>query len=102
VKISEYFDAGIPFIAENMIRVREGAEKVLLTGPGAPMACRDFSGFFPGEILCSSERRGYAGNMLDIAISNGILTDKGEEEFYSGPEYIRKSDAEIRAGITGL
>jgi tRNA threonylcarbamoyladenosine biosynthesis protein TsaB len=98
-KISGYFDAGIPFLAENMTRVREGAEKALLTGPGAPAACRDFSGFFPGEILSSPGRRGYAGDMLEIAITDGIITGKGEDEFFSGPEYIRKSDAEIRAGL---
>ncbi|MDR1617473.1 MAG: tRNA (adenosine(37)-N6)-threonylcarbamoyltransferase complex dimerization subunit type 1 TsaB [Treponema sp.] len=102
VKISGYFDAGIPFLAENMTKAREGAEKVLLTGPGGPMACRDFSGLFPGEIFCSSDRRGYAGNMLEIAMTDGILRGKGEDEFFSGPEYIRKSDAEARAEIIEL
>jgi tRNA threonylcarbamoyladenosine biosynthesis protein TsaB len=95
VKIAGYFDAGMPFIAENMTGNREGEERVLLTGPGASMARQSLSVFFSGEILCSSGRRGYAGDMLEVAVTDGIfIGDRENNEVFSGPEYIRKSDAE--------
>jgi tRNA threonylcarbamoyladenosine biosynthesis protein TsaB len=99
MKTAGYFDAGIPFIAENITAIREGTEKILLTGPGASMASLSLSGFFPGEILCSSGRRGYAGDMLEIAVTDDIVTGSRENEAFSGPEYIRKSDAESGNGL---
>jgi hypothetical protein len=99
VKISEYLDAGTPFIAENIIRIREKEEKILLTGPGAPAVYRNLLDSFPGEMICSSGRRGYAGDMLEIAIIDGILINDNGNEFFSGPEYIRKSDAELKSGF---
>jgi tRNA threonylcarbamoyladenosine biosynthesis protein TsaB len=99
MKVAGYFDAGTSFIAENITEIREGAEKVLFTGPGAPMVRRLFPDFFSGEILCSSGRRGYAGDMLEIAVTDDIVKGNRENEVFSGPEYIRKSDAESGNGL---
>jgi tRNA threonylcarbamoyladenosine biosynthesis protein TsaB len=72
----------------------------ILTGPGAPLLLPFFSGppFPRPPVLDPNFRRGRAGELITIAkrlkLQNNDKYGNGEDVF-SGPLYLRKSDAEI-------
>jgi tRNA threonylcarbamoyladenosine biosynthesis protein TsaB len=69
-----------------------GDGPILLTGPAAHLALEKLSK--PAEFFVDpGARRGKARELLDTIKKNGILATG--EEFYSGPLYLRKSDAEL-------
>jgi tRNA threonylcarbamoyladenosine biosynthesis protein TsaB len=74
----------------------------LLTGPGAPLLLASLSGLpLPQTpVLDPNFRRGRAGELIAIAKRSKLQNNEyeTEEDLFSGPLYVRKSDAE--AGIT--
>jgi tRNA threonylcarbamoyladenosine biosynthesis protein TsaB len=71
----------------------------LLTGPGAPLLLSSLSGLRLPQtpVLDPNFRRGWAGELIAIA-KKSKLKDNGyceEEDIFSGPLYLRKSDAEL-------
>jgi tRNA threonylcarbamoyladenosine biosynthesis protein TsaB len=114
-RISGYLDAGLPDISATALtalsEAPEGEQRLLLTGPDAGMFLRklhdsaghgaasekpDAAPLFPAD-LCRLDpefRRGKARDLLVIAKKVDIFNNV-EEEVFSGPEYIRKSDAEL-------
>jgi tRNA threonylcarbamoyladenosine biosynthesis protein TsaB len=77
-----------PFIDKN--------QRIFLTGPDAAML-KDALKPFAGDetlVLDPSGLRGYAPILLELE-KKCDLTDNDTELFYSGPEYMRKSDAEL-------
>jgi tRNA threonylcarbamoyladenosine biosynthesis protein TsaB len=75
---------------------------VILTGPGAGLLASRLEALPGGEAapefrvdpLC---RRGRAGELLKLAKDAFLINNEGETVF-SGPEYIRPSDAELKSG----
>ena len=98
-------DAGPGPIAEVLAGVPEN-QKVLLTGPDADtlfkiLLDRD-DGKFAGRLeLDSGPQQGYAGVLLDIAKKTKIIDRDTTAWLFSGPEYIRKSDAELKYSQEG-
>ncbi|MDR2302965.1 MAG: tRNA (adenosine(37)-N6)-threonylcarbamoyltransferase complex dimerization subunit type 1 TsaB [Treponema sp.] len=77
-----------PFIDKN--------QRIFLTGPDAAML-KDALKPFAGDetlVLDPSGLRGYAPILLEVEKKCG-LSDNDTELCYSGPEYLRKSDAEL-------
>jgi tRNA threonylcarbamoyladenosine biosynthesis protein TsaB len=104
-RLSDYMDAGLPAICAAAVRALEeapdGEKRVLLTGPDAALfqerLLKDSAG--PGipaeEVSLDPEfRRGQAKNLLEIAKNVNIFNNK-DEALLCGPEYLRKSDAEL-------
>jgi tRNA threonylcarbamoyladenosine biosynthesis protein TsaB len=93
-RLGDYLDAAPEELAAILAAKRRGAEPVIFAGPDGALVREklkppDQTGFFidPGG------KRGKARELLDIIKKNGTL-NVGEEVF-SGPLYLRKSDAEL-------
>ncbi|GHV95318.1 hypothetical protein AGMMS50293_16380 [Spirochaetia bacterium] len=88
-------DAGPALIAQTITGALEslpGEKQVLLTGPDAeklyPLLPEGLASLAGGAL------KGYARTLLDIAKKCKIF-DNCDTDWFSGPEYIRKSDAEL-------
>ncbi|MDR1277186.1 MAG: tRNA (adenosine(37)-N6)-threonylcarbamoyltransferase complex dimerization subunit type 1 TsaB [Treponema sp.] len=108
-RISGYMDAEAPRIVELAVQALSaappGEQGLLLTGPDAVLFKRELdkipakSGIFPSNpanlaSLDPEFRKGWARDLLEIAKKIDIFNnDQGA--VFSGPEYIRKSDAEL-------
>jgi tRNA threonylcarbamoyladenosine biosynthesis protein TsaB len=68
-------------------------EKIILTGPGA----QTFYNNLPedGQFFPPCKKQGYARELIFIAKKTNIFNNDTSAFLYSGPEYIRKTDAEL-------
>ena len=94
-----YMDDGPEALADELGRARINSdEQIILTGPGAALLqsrLRDFSpeNPRPDNILLDPQYgRGRARELLEITKCDII---EGANDLYSGPVYLRKSDAEL-------
>ncbi|MFP3041783.1 tRNA (adenosine(37)-N6)-threonylcarbamoyltransferase complex dimerization subunit type 1 TsaB [Treponema primitia] len=94
-----YRDASPEEIAETLKTSVTGDEPVMLTGPAAEMLQEKLSPLFEGSpdrgrfFVDPLGKRGKARELLDIVKKMDIL--KAAQEVFSGPLYLRKSDAEL-------
>jgi tRNA threonylcarbamoyladenosine biosynthesis protein TsaB len=105
-RISDYMDAGIPAVAAAAARALEeapgGEKRALLTGPDAGLFLERLAkipagtGLLPAAAVSLDPefRRGQAKILLEIA-KNLDIFDNDNAALFSGPEYLRKSDAEL-------
>lgn len=70
------------------------AAPILVTGPAAELALPGLKAAFPGIVSGRACERGYAAELLDIALKHGIIC-KDISVLNRGPLYLRKSDAEL-------
>jgi tRNA threonylcarbamoyladenosine biosynthesis protein TsaB len=103
--ISDYLDAPPAMILEKAAALRLSPEEPLvLTGPGTPLLLEKLenleefkkSRFSSHFFRDPAFRRGRALELLEMIRQYGII--KGEDT-YSGPLYLRKSDAELNHGM---
>jgi tRNA threonylcarbamoyladenosine biosynthesis protein TsaB len=92
-------DAEVPLIAQTLGQIEKDAlaGPVLLTGPDAGAFALRLGALLPGtdlrvDPLC---RKGRAAELLKVA-KNAILLNNEVSDIFSGPEYIRPSDAELK------
>jgi tRNA threonylcarbamoyladenosine biosynthesis protein TsaB len=104
-RLTEYLDCRAEELAVHISAALEssaGGNIFMLTGPGAALAQNALLPLLPGaSILTESPRRDYASLMPRYIKETRptVLTAKTTEDtLISAPLYIRKSDAEIRAG----
>jgi tRNA threonylcarbamoyladenosine biosynthesis protein TsaB len=78
---------------------------ILLTGPDADLLASRLEFLFSREPEAELElridplcRRGRAGELLKLA-KDTFLLNNGIDDVFSGPEYIRPSDAELKSGL---
>jgi tRNA threonylcarbamoyladenosine biosynthesis protein TsaB len=88
-RLCEDLDASPEYIAECIEKLAQDAP-LLLAGPDAPLLSPALERFRPR--LSANFRQGYAKTLLDLA---PLFIEKNK---FCGPEYIRKSDAEIEFG----
>jgi len=78
-------------------------EQIILTGPGSALLYESFPEETKNRIIIMEENKGYAGEIINIAKKRNIPDNDDIAYLYSGPEYIRKTDAEInleeKAGV---
>ena len=94
-QISDYLDAKPLAIAEMAEKNALGSDKsIVITGSGTEKLHQCLTAFadFRIPMIPLFPRRGAAKDLLEIAKSS-IL--KGKNDINSGPDYIRKSDAEL-------
>jgi tRNA threonylcarbamoyladenosine biosynthesis protein TsaB len=94
LRLGDYLDAAPEELAAALAAERRGNEPVMLAGPAGALVREklrpsDEKGFF----VDSQGKRGKARELLDIIKKTGTLTSS--EEVFSGPLYLRKSDAEL-------
>ena len=73
---------------------KSGFKKITLTGHGA-INLKEFIIDLEEIAIFNNEDKGYSKNLLSIAKFLKIPNNYNSEFLYSGPEYIRKTDAEI-------
>jgi len=70
-------------------------EKITVTGPAAD----ELYNALPHELkpfcICSQKNSGYAKELIIIAKDKKLFYNNNTVHLYSGPEYVRKTDAEI-------
>ena len=96
-RMSDYLDIKIEELIEKIMGIyslESPPPLLILSGPASPLAFNDILKAFPSAVLDSSHKRGYAAELLNIAAEKGIL-DHNRSLVSSGPEYVRKSDAEL-------
>ena len=92
-RLSADMDAGPTEIARTITgALASDQENTLLFGPGSQMLYDAIT--LPGKKLDRELPWGNAKTLLEIAMETGALT-QGNIDYSSGPEYIRKSDAEL-------
>ncbi|MDR1418859.1 MAG: tRNA (adenosine(37)-N6)-threonylcarbamoyltransferase complex dimerization subunit type 1 TsaB [Treponema sp.] len=113
-RCSEIMDAAVPEIARRIWQYAETekeenrAERIIITGDDADMiygdlfaARKDLAPGVPLPVKACSGRTGWGVELLDMAKKS--MLKGGQDEREGGPEYIRKSDAELNLkGGTGL
>jgi tRNA threonylcarbamoyladenosine biosynthesis protein TsaB len=97
-RLGDYLDAAPGELAAALAAERRGAEPVMLAGPAGALVRETLRPADPQGFFVDPEgKRGKARELLDI-IKKADTLDFGEEVF-SGPLYLRKSDAELASNI---
>jgi tRNA threonylcarbamoyladenosine biosynthesis protein TsaB len=100
-RLSDVIDAGASHIADMAAKALSeapsGEKRLLLTGPDAGMFYRglDKSRLPEDSIRIDPEcRHGWARDLLEVVKNSDIFNNR-VGDLFAGPEYIRKSDAEL-------
>jgi tRNA threonylcarbamoyladenosine biosynthesis protein TsaB len=70
-------------------------ESVILTGPGAASLFNALPAEIQKNIVLDKKKYVYARELIAIANQNNLFDQDCSQSLYSGPEYIRKTDAEM-------
>jgi tRNA threonylcarbamoyladenosine biosynthesis protein TsaB len=93
-RLGEYLDAPPGELAAALSAAGAAGEPVMLTGPAALLVPEKLKPQAPNSFFVDpGGKRGNAWKLLDIVKKNAILDGVGE--IFSGPLYLRKSDAEL-------
>jgi tRNA threonylcarbamoyladenosine biosynthesis protein TsaB len=90
-------DASTDEIAAIINKENNGTEKTLLTGPGAAILYNALTQECKSAVELISENRGYAKELIEIARIDNLFNKDNNARLYEGPEYLRKSDAEMKS-----
>jgi tRNA threonylcarbamoyladenosine biosynthesis protein TsaB len=82
-------------IAEINKLENSGNEKITITGYGAASLFEVLPHELQEKFSLRTEKRGYAEELIAIARAKNLFDNNNETAVYSGPEYIRKTDAEL-------
>ena len=74
---------------------KEKTQTITLTGSGSSSLFASLPQKIKNNITLSFENHGYARELIYIAKKEKLLENNSETLLYSGPEYIRKTDAEL-------
>jgi tRNA threonylcarbamoyladenosine biosynthesis protein TsaB len=72
-----------------------GNEKITITGYGAASLFEILPHELQEKFILRTERCGFAADLIAIAKERKLFVNNNETAVYSGPEYIRKTDAEL-------
>jgi len=93
-RITEDTDSEFSQITEEIKKYVKD-EKITLTGYGAKSLYEALPDELKANITLVNENKGYAKDLIAIAESKKLFSDDSTANLYSGPNYIRKTDAEI-------
>jgi len=95
-RITEDCDGHISQITEVIRERTRKNERLNITGPAAASVF----GCLPEELkpfcIYSCNNKGYAAELINIANNKNLFYTDNNAYLYSGPEYVRKTDAEIK------
>jgi tRNA threonylcarbamoyladenosine biosynthesis protein TsaB len=95
-KIIPAVEAAAIQISDEIIKITETEnEKMILTGSGAASLFSSLSQEAKKHIIYNNESRGYAKELVAVVKKQNLLNNDNSAILYSGPEYIRKTDAEL-------
>ncbi|MCL2243857.1 MAG: tRNA (adenosine(37)-N6)-threonylcarbamoyltransferase complex dimerization subunit type 1 TsaB [Treponema sp.] len=79
----------------DIIRKADKGKITAITGPGAQLLYDALPQELKTSIISDSEIRGYAKELILIAKNNKLFDNDNSVYLFSGPEYLRKTDAEL-------
>jgi tRNA threonylcarbamoyladenosine biosynthesis protein TsaB len=83
-------------ISDEIIKTAETEkEKIILTGSGSASLFSSLTQETVKHLIYNNESRGYASELIAIVKKQNLLDNDNSAILYSGPEYIRKTDAEL-------
>jgi len=94
-RLTEDKDSNFSQIANEIELYKNEYKQITLTGPGSKLLYESLSENTRNNISLVFEKNGYAKELIAIARSKNIFNNDCTSYLYSGPEYIRKTDAEI-------
>jgi len=94
-RIMEDMDGTLSQIAGLISEKKQENEKITITGPAADAVFNALPDELKMFCMCSCKNTGYAKELIYIANNKGLFNNDNTAYLYSGPEYIRKTDAEI-------
>jgi tRNA threonylcarbamoyladenosine biosynthesis protein TsaB len=94
-RITEDSDGGISQITEVIIKNTRENKNINITGPAAAEIYGTFSEELKPFCIYSCNSIGYAAELIKLAKNKDLFYNDNTAFLYSGPEYIRKTDAEI-------
>jgi tRNA threonylcarbamoyladenosine biosynthesis protein TsaB len=95
-RITEDKDSNLSQITDEITAYLENEHKqIILTGPGSKLLYESLPQKAKDAITPVFENKGYAKELLAMAKSRNLFSLDCTAHLYSGPEYIRKTDAEI-------
>jgi tRNA threonylcarbamoyladenosine biosynthesis protein TsaB len=94
-RITEDSDGGINQITEVIVKNSHENKNINITGPAAEEIYGALSEDLKSLCICSCNSLGYAVELIKLAKNKDLFSTDNTAYLYSGPEYIRKTDAEI-------
>jgi tRNA threonylcarbamoyladenosine biosynthesis protein TsaB len=95
-RLTEDKDSDLSQIADEINRYIENEQKkITLTGPGSKLLHESLPQKTKESVTLVFENKGYAKELIAIAKNKKLFNLDLTAFLYSGPEYIRKTDAEI-------
>jgi len=94
-RVTEDKDSNFSQIAIEIERYKNEYRQITLTGPGSKLLYESLPENTKKDLSLVFEKDGYAKELISIAKSKNIFCGDCTAYLYSGPEYIRKTDAEI-------
>jgi len=90
-------DGDYPQIEKDINIYKKHDEKIILTGPGSSL-------FYEAAPQCNKDifiiknvNEGYAKDLISIALEKNVFEKDNSQFLFSGPQYLRKSDAELNS-----
>jgi len=94
-RLSEDKDSELLQITDEIARYIKDGERITITGYGAKTLYNSLPENLKNNITLINENKGYAKELIAIAENKQLFSGDCTANLYSGPEYIRKTDAEI-------
>ena len=94
-RMIEDTDGTVSQIAGLINEKKQENEKITITGPAADAVFNALPDELKMSCLCSRRNTGYAKELIYIAKNKELFNNDNTAYLFSGPEYIRKTDAEI-------
>jgi len=94
-RLTEDKDSNFSQIANEIELYKSEYKQITLTGPGSKLLYEHLNENTKNDLSLVFEKDGYAKELIAIAKSKNLFNNDCTSYLYSGPEYIRKTDAEI-------
>jgi len=94
-RLSEDKDSSLSQITDDVNQHIKNGRQITLTGYGSETLYESLPENLKTNIILVNDNKGYAKELIAIAKNKNIFSNDNAANLYSGPEYIRKTDAEI-------
>jgi len=94
-RLTEDKDSDFLQIANEIEKYKLENSQIIVTGYGAKTLYESLSENLKNSVTLVFENNGYAKELIAIAKERNLFCNDNTANLYSGPEYIRKTDAEL-------
>jgi len=94
-RLTEDKDSELLQITDEIAQYVKEGQKITLTGYGSRVLYETLSENLKANITLVNENKGYVKELIAIAENKKLFSNDCTANLFSGPEYIRKTDAEI-------